>query len=247
MNSFGKVLVVFITAASVSFAAFAMSLVSGGTNWEGDANSAELTDDMIIAVTQGEKPSYAVKVRKTQETVGSSTNLLADAVIAARTRQLNDAKQELQRLTQEIEKANTESASRKALIPVDEAAMKARTALYDSQLNKISSDLGAVTTDFTSKGGEIQQIQRLNLERRDEALRRKNELELLRNDLFAARGQQKALEDELLRAEENLRRLKNRESQLLDQLGQNQTASSAKARKISTKNAADGRSGSNKK
>jgi hypothetical protein len=46
----------------------------------------------------------------------------------------------------------------------------------------------------------------------------KNQLELLRTDLFVAQAQQKILEDELVRVEENEKRLERRHEQLQKQV-----------------------------
>jgi hypothetical protein len=75
------------------------------------------------------------------------------------------------------------------------------------------------SAEFNSKAVDILQIRRLGVERREEGFRLKNQLELLRNDLFASEQQRKALEDELVRSEENLKRLQRRERQLEQQIG----------------------------
>ena len=84
MNALGKTLVVFVAAASIGFAAFAMSLVSGGPNWKGESESAELTNDFVFSLAGGEKPIYSLKARTTGAAVGGSTPLLAEAVHAQR-------------------------------------------------------------------------------------------------------------------------------------------------------------------
>ena len=60
---------------------------------------------------------------------------------------------------------------------------------------------------------------RLAQDRREEGYRLSNQLELLRNDKFAALQQQKVLEFELIRLEENRQRLQRRQKQLKQQLG----------------------------
>ena len=219
MNSFGKILVVFVTAFSLGFAAFSLSLVSGGPNWKGEAESAELTDDFVFTAVAGEKPTYSVKVRRTDAPVGSSTPLLAEAIVAARQQQLKDAKEKQTQLEQKIAQTKLIIDQIKSLIPFDEAGAKARSDTYDKQLAQLNSQLQAASAEITAKAGEIQQTRKTGQERREEGFRLKNQLELLRNDLFATVKQQKALEDELIRAEENLKRLERREKQLKQQVG----------------------------
>jgi phage shock protein A len=52
------------------------------------------------------------------------------------------------------------------------------------------------------------------VERRNEGFRMKNLLELLRTDAYVAQVQKKALDDELIRLKENVRRLEKRNQQL---------------------------------
>lgn len=219
MNSLGKVLVVFVTASSLGFAAFAMSLVSGGPNWKGESESAELTNDFVFTTTPGEKPTYSVKVRRTDASVQASTPLLAEAVVAARKKQLEDANARKGELEKQIAQIKPMIDQIKGLIPPDVAAVNARTAAFDKQLAQLEAAKQAASTEITAKSGEIRQTRKTGEERRDEAFRLRNQLELLRNDLFAAKEQQKVLEDELVRAEENLKRLERRSAQLKQQVG----------------------------
>lgn len=218
MNSFGKILVVFVTAASLGFVAFTLSLVSGGPNWKAEMQSEELTKDFTFTVTPGEKTMYAVKTRKTDQPVGAQTPVIAEVVVAARKKQVDDAKAEETRLTNEVARLQPIIKEIKDLIPPDKAGMAARAQFLDKLLTKISSEIEKTTQDIATKAAAIQQIQKTTEERRNEGFRLKNQLELMRTDLFAAMAQQKILEDELVRVEENLRRLERRSEQLKNQV-----------------------------
>lgn len=218
MNSFGKILVVFVTASSLGFAAFTLSLVTGGPNWKADAESEELTKDFVFTATPGEKStSYAVKTRKTDQAVGTS-NVLAEVVVAARKKQLDDATAEFTRIDTDIKRLLPAIAETKALIPPDQAGMAVRAQALDKILTKLSEQIQSVTQEIAAKAQAIQQLQRTAQERRDEGFRMANQLELMRTDLFVAQAQQKILEDELVRVEENLRRLERRGEQLQKQI-----------------------------
>lgn len=219
MNSLGKTLVVFVTASSLAFAAFSLSLVSGGPNWKGESESDSLTKDFVFTTTPGEKPTYSVKTRRKDEAVGGTTTVLAETVVAARKRQLDDATKRKGELEQDIARLKPMIEQIKALIPVDEAGVKTRIDAYEKQLATLNSSIQTSTTEIGTKAGEIQKVRKEGQERREEIFRLTNQLELLRNDLYAAVKQQKVLEDELVRAEENLRRLQRREAQLKQQVG----------------------------
>lgn len=220
MNSFGKVLVVFVTACSLGFLAFTLSLVTGGPNWKADARSEELTNEFALTVTpsQTEKTKYAFKTRRTDQAVGPTTAVLAEAVVAARKKLSEDAKAEETRLNTEINRLKPIMKDIQDSIPPDKAGMTARALMLDKTLTKISSEIQAVTQEIANKAAAIQTIQKTAQERRDEGYRLKNQLELMRTDLSVAIAQQKILEDELVRVEENLKRLERRGEQLQKQV-----------------------------
>lgn len=219
MNSFGKILVVFVTAASLGFVAFTLSLVSGGPNWKAEMQSDELTNDFVFTTTNTEKgPNYSVKARRTDAAVGGQTPVISEVVVKARDKQVKDAKEEETRLQTEINRLKPILEEVKALIPPDKAGMAARAQLLDKILTKISGDIHTTTQEIATKASAIQLIQKTTQERREEAFRLKNQLELLRTDLFVEQAQQKILEDELVRVEENERRLARRNDQLKKQV-----------------------------
>lgn len=219
MNSFGKILVVFVTAASLGFVAFTLSLVSGGPNWKSEMQSDELTNDFVFTVTPTEKgPNYSVKARRTDTAIGGQTPVISEVIVKARDKQVKDAKEEETRLQAEINRLKPMLEEIKALIPPDKAGMAARAQLLDKILTKISGDIHTTTQEIATKASAIQLIQKTAQERREEAFRLKNQLELLRTDLFVALAQQKILEDELVRVEENEKRLERRNEQLQKQV-----------------------------
>ena len=218
MNSFGKTLVVFVTACSLGFVAFALSLVAGGPNWKADAESEQLTNDFIFTTAPGEKPSYSVKTRKTDQPVGSPSTVLAEVIVAARKKQAEDAKAEETQLAAEVARITPLIKEMKDLIPPDQAGMAARAQMLDKLLTKISEEIQTVTQEIATKAAAIQQLQKTAQERRDEGFRLKNQLEIMRTDLFVAQAQQRILADEMVRVEENLKRLERRGEQLQKQV-----------------------------
>jgi len=218
MNSFGKILVVFTTACSLGFAAFTLSLVSGGPNWKGEAESAELTNDFLITAVAGEKPMYSAKNRKTDQGVGTQSTLLAEVVVGARKQQVADAKEKESELNKEIERIKPLIEEMRALIPPDQAGLVVRAQMLDKILTQLSEQIQTTTQGIEAKAAAIRVIQKTTQDRREEALRLRNQLELMRTDLYVAQAQQKLLEVELVRVEENLKRLERRGEQLQKQV-----------------------------
>ena len=221
MNSIGKILVVFVTASSLGFLAFVVALRNGGPDWVGEMRSPELQKEFVFTTEQGEKVMYSAKHRRTETDVAPKTPVLAEVILKSRKRQEEDANKKLQELSPQVQPLQERLALIKKLIPEDEAGVQARNKKYEEQYEKLVSQLKEVGNQFSAKTLETQDVMRLAQDRREEAYRLANQLELLRNDKFAAQQQQKVLEDELTRLAENRQRLERRQKQLKKQLGDN--------------------------
>ena len=106
----------------------------------------------------------------------------------------------------------------RALIPPDQAGLVVRAQMLDKILTQLSEQIQTTTQGIEAKAAAIRVIQKTTQDRREEALRLRNQLELMRTDLYVAQAQQKLLEVELVRVEENLKRLERRGEQLQKQV-----------------------------
>lgn len=213
LNTLGKVCVVFVAAASLAFAAFAAAMRNGGPNWESEADA--LGPDFVVTITPGDPPTYGVVYRPTNENV-SSSKVLAEAVTAARAKQVAETRNKLTKLQElanqfkpQIELANAANAA-------DEAGLKVREEALVRQLNEVSQAVQQLNDQIIEAAAKAQAIRAEGQERREEVYRQKNVLELARNDLYAAKEQRKNLEEEELRLKELLQRLERRRQQLLE-------------------------------
>ena len=125
----------------------------------------------------------------------------------------------MQELNPQVQPLTDRLALIKKLIPEDDAGVQFRIKKYEEQIEKLVAQLKQVGDEFSAKTLETQDVMRLAQDRREEGYRLSNQLELLRNDKFAALQQQKVLEFELIRLEENRQRLQRRQKQLKQQLG----------------------------
>ena len=219
MNSIGKILVIFVTACSLGFLAFIVALRSGGPDWQGEMRSPELQKEFVFTTEPGEKVTYSAKHRRTETEVSPKTQILAEVVLKSRKRLEDDANKKLQELTPQVQPLTERLALIKKLIPEDDAGVQFRIKKYEEQIEKLVAQLKQVGDEFSVKTLETQEVMRLAQDRREEGYRLANQLELLRNDKFAALQQQKVLEFELIRLEENRQRLQRRQKQLKQQLG----------------------------
>lgn len=220
MNEFGKVCVVFLTAASLAFVAFAGALRTGGRNWQAEAD--ELTNDFSLTITSGEKTSYAMAERNPPvggNAFSANSTVLPEVVTKAKAQQVKVANDRLAELTKS--RTDLEPLTKAALeaIAADEQGLKAREQALVAQLDAVNAEIARISDEILAAVNEVRRIRALGQERREEGYRLKNQLELLRNDLAVATTQRKSLEEEELRLKEILQRLERRNRQLTESTG----------------------------
>jgi len=219
MNRLTRVLVVFVAAASLAFAAFAIALVHGGPNWEALANDLAFRERIAFESPTDPSGSYKTKHRSTGADIKSSKNP-AEVIIEGQKRILDDIDKELQAATEFVEKSKPYLAQVQSLIEVDRKGLDERAAAWAQVLVSLSNQLKQMNDQIQSRTVEVTQIQRDLEERRFEVLRLQNQLELLRDDLYSAEQQRDALENELTTLQESQQRLERRQKQLQQQLGE---------------------------
>lgn len=220
MNQFGKVCVVFLTAASLAFVAFAVALGTGGRNWQAEAD--DLTKDFAFVITPGEKVSYEMTERNPlpgAPAVSAKSTVLAEAVTKASAQRVKAANDRLKELTEKREQLEPGTKAALDAIAADEQGLKVREQALVAQVEAVNAEIARISDEILAAVNEVQRIRALGQERREEGYRLKNQLELLRNDLSVATIQRKSLEEEELRLKEILQRLERRNRQLTDSTG----------------------------
>ncbi len=227
MTRFSKVLVVFVTAASLSYFAFVGALILGGPNWTEQArqlqSSNEYGHQVAFKGPDVPKGPWTATHIRSNSSVGSDP-LLPAVIVKAQDRILKDIRDELTDLKGKIEAETAARDLAKQTIEADHAGIKVRAAAYAVQLKKLSDQISQETEKLSQRGIELTAVQKQFEERRFEVFRLQAQLELLRDDLFAAERQRNALQDELLQLRESQQRLEARQQQLKRQLGAGELA-----------------------
>jgi len=217
MNKIAKPLVVFVAAGSLGFLAFVISLVHGGPNWDAILQSPEFTNDFVYSTTPGERVTHVVKHRRSDQQISSSV-VLPEAIVAARQKQVQELRAELTQLQQDNERRRPQVAEAQRHLALDQQALKARSDRLAEEIAAIQKTEADLLALQAAKAAEAQQVFKVAEERRNEGFRLKNVLELARNDAYVNEVQKAALADELVRLEENVRRLSRRNEQLKSEL-----------------------------
>lgn len=220
MNTIGKILVVFIAAASLSFLAFAGALRNGGLDWVAEMKAPDLQKEFVFSTEAGEKTTYSVRHRRSDTAVLERSPVQADTVLSARKRLEVDNNKLLQELNPQPAQLQAAIKSTQDSIVTDKKGVEIREQELHDLVAKtwgLIQSVGDALSEFTI---QTQEVLKTAQERREEAYRLTNQLDMLRNDTYAAIEQKKVLQDELRRLEDNRRRLERRNEQLKQQLGE---------------------------
>lgn len=214
MNKAAKVLVVFMAIASLTFMAFSAAVLIGGPNWMGMGE--ELTD-YTFEVTKGETTSYSAKSRETGSTFSQQSENPAEVVLAVLQDQKTRQTEQERLLDQQIESLEALIADRKNLKGMDLDALQKFEkdhSAYLAQLNQEISETNATVKQLTEQS--IALNKELGLHRED-VLRLRDQLELLRADRDRLVERSRELEDILALLKGSIGQMERRTQQLSKQ------------------------------
>ncbi len=212
MNIYGKILVVFTAAASITFlGATAISLL-GGPNWSAEA--AELPGYTIEEVA-GEKPTWKVTERVSGQNIPvTKSEVHAAAIIAARKHLGTELDKKTQANNAKTTELKNQLAEAVKLREMDIEAMKKREAELAAQLEEVNQKIVTTQTETVRKSQEAQSIRAEAGKRRGDVYRLKRELEEIRAEQYTANEQLKQLRDSLIRLDGVIQPLERRQKQL---------------------------------
>ncbi len=215
MTKFSKVFAVFVTLASLTFMGFAVATVVGGPNYQ--AEQVEQLPDYVFELTPGEKPTWAVKTRRSAETVPASPATLPGVIVAARKHLDGRLQEEIERLDPQIkvlEGADGKIAEAKKLIEVDRKGLEKREKELNSELAALRATIKDVADQCIKKSQESQAVRAEAARRREDVFRLLNQLEEIRTDHYRAVEQARKLKELLVRVRGSIDRSQHRFVQL---------------------------------
>jgi ABC-type transporter Mla subunit MlaD len=227
MTNFSKVLTVLITLACLGFAGFATMTTQGwDARWQGERDyvvgrSTHLGGN-VIEFVPGEEKSFWVSrksVKKGDKIVledFKTAPTLPEVLIATLEQLKGDLTTELEAIKPQIEPVKLQLARAKNLVSADSAALEAR----EEQLSKLvaARNNALVTAQKLSDkvGQEALRLRTVADLRREDVFRLRQLLDEVRTELFQLKVQKRQLQDELLRINGVLNRVRRRHGQLTD-------------------------------
>jgi chromosome segregation ATPase len=214
MNKAAKVLVVFMAFASLSFMAFSAAVLLGGPNWMG---MGEALTDYTFEVTKGEKTTYSAKSRQGDPPFSAQSENPAEVVLAALKDQKTKQSAQEQLLDQQVQNLEGLIADRKSLKEMDLKALQVHEqnlSAYLANINEQISSTNATIKQLTEQSIALNKD--LGLYRED-VLRLRDQLELVRADRDRLVERSKELEDILALLKGSIGQMERRTQQLSKQ------------------------------
>ncbi len=217
MTRISKVLVILCVAVSLSFLGAAAVSVLGGPNWEKEALQAT---DFVFEQSSGPQPQWSAKERISGESVGPTSPVLAEVLIAAyraknaKLRERLEGAQGVRKIDDEIATLEKFLDEATALIETDRKAMRAREDELAAEYARIQAtieDLSNQGMDRTRQAIATRQETGL---RREEVFRVRDQLREIRADTYRIVEQIGSLHDLLERLTSQVERLKRRAARL---------------------------------
>lgn len=211
MTRISKILVIFVTASSAGFMAFAIvNVLAGGPNFRAYANRIP---EVTFSQDNPQAP-WQVKRKTNSEDMGNG-RILPEAVINAHKKlaqQENDSSAAVDKNISALKARYDEAAK---LIELDTKALTVRQTELDAEYKALLAELETTSQDYNRQTQAIQQKLDTAQLRREENLQLKSQLEELRAQRLASVNELARLRDLLFQAQANLQRAQRRQELLI--------------------------------
>ncbi|MDA1164092.1 MAG: hypothetical protein O3B13_13380 [Planctomycetota bacterium] len=224
-----KILVVFVTTASIAFLGIAVGIRNMGPNWQAETQNLP---EYGFTQTAGENPQWTSTYRKEAQphaTSGSFADVIAKSYV--KEMQRNDEK--VAAIAPQIAQLNKENARLAGLIEADQQGIIKR----EEQLVQALKDVGQLIQNVSDEGQvlAIQAVEtRADAEQtRESGMRLSRQRIQIETEQYRLTQQKRHLLDLVYQMDGILQRLRERQQQLIDQ-GADSTASAPPAENPST-------------
>lgn len=207
-----KIMVVFVTAASIAFLGIAVGIGKLGPNW---LEETQNLPDYAFAKTTGEKPEWTSTQRTESAPLGTGSlpsvikksyedaQRRNDDKVAAVTPQIENLKQQITRLS--------------AIIEADEKGIKIREEQLAAALAEVGTQIQNLSTEGERLATQAVEIRAVAERTRESGMRLKRQRIQIETELYRLVEQKRHLLDLVYQMDGILQRLRDREQQLIKQ------------------------------
>ena len=214
-----KILVVFVTAASIAFLGIAVGISKLGPNWREETQNLP---DYAFAETTGEKPQWTSTQRT--ESAPLATGSLASVIAKS----YDDAKDRNQRkvetVSPQIETLKQRMARLSEFIEADEQGIGKREQQLAAAMEDVGKQIQTLSTDGERLATQAVEIRAVAERTRESGMRLKRQRIQIETEFYRLIEQKRHLLDLVYQMEGILQRLRDREQQLIKQGASSKTS-----------------------
>ncbi len=207
-----KILVVFVTAASIAFLGIAVGISKLGPNWREETQNLK---DYGFAPTTGENPQWTTTHRT--ETAPLATGSLPSVIQKSYDDAARRNQDKVAAITPQIESLKQRMAQVAAFIEADEKGIAIREEQLALALEDVGKQIQQLSTDGERLATQAVEIRAVAERTRESGMRLKRQRIQVETELYRLVEQKRHLLDLVYQMEGIVQRLRDREQQLIKQ------------------------------
>jgi hypothetical protein len=211
-TNISKILVVFVTAASIAFLGIAVGISKLGPNWLEETHNLS---DYAFAETTGENPQWTSTQRT--ESAPLATGSLASGIAKSYDDAARRNQDKVAALTPQIETLKQLMTERSAFIEADEQGIGNREEQLALAMENVGKQIQTLSTDSERLATQAVEIRAVAERTRESGMRLKRQRIQIETELYRLVEQKRHLLDLVYQMEGILQRLRDREQQLIKQ------------------------------
>ncbi|MGZ0168644.1 MAG: hypothetical protein ACKVHE_03735 [Planctomycetales bacterium] len=211
-TNISKILVVFVTAASIAFLGIAVGISKLGPNWLEETHNLS---DYAFAETTGENPQWTSTQRT--ESAPLATGSLASVIAKSYDDAARRNQDKVAALTPQIETLKQLMTERSAFIEADEQGIGNREEQLALAMENVGKQIQTLSTDSERLATQAVEIRAVAERTRESGMRLKRQRIQIETELYRLVEQKRHLLDLVYQMEGILQRLRDREQQLIKQ------------------------------
>ena len=207
-----KIMVVFVTTASIAFLGIAVGISKLGPNWREETQNLP---DYAFAETTGEKPQWTTTQRT--ESAPLATGSLPSVIMKSYDDASRRNQDKVAATTPQIENIKTQIGRLSKFVDEDVQGISKREEQLVQALADVGTQIQTLSTESELLATQAVDIRAVGERTRESGMRLKRQRIQIETELYRATQQQRYLLDQVYQIEGILHRLQDREQQLIKQ------------------------------
>lgn len=208
-----RILIVFLTAASIAFMGTALAIRGAGPNWIVESQNLP---DYAFSQSTGENPTWSAQYRKDAQP-GQTSKVLPEVISKAYDDAKNRNQAEIDGIVPQIAPYEQRIAAVKSVLEPDQKGLEARVAMLEQLIADINKQINDASVEGDRKAAQAVDIRTEAEELRGAVVRFKRQMQQIQADHYQLREQRVRLLDLLYQTRGLHQRLKDRHEQLIQE------------------------------